>query len=122
VRSGAAMRVTRALVFFLSSRRRHTRLVSDWSSDVCSSDLDACVPPPNGVLAWWTGDGVFTDSQGKNPLVPQALDGGAVTFDAGEVGRASCRERGEGPGGAEAVETRRAGEERGGGRPRQTRG
>ena len=24
-------------VFFFSSRRRHTRLVSDWSSDVCSS-------------------------------------------------------------------------------------
>src|SRR5258706_10060669 len=28
-------------VFFFSSRRRHTRLVSDWSSDVCSSDLIA---------------------------------------------------------------------------------
>src|SRR5262249_59400842 len=27
--------------FFFSSRRRHTRLVSDWSSDVCSSDLRA---------------------------------------------------------------------------------
>src|SRR5262249_17345271 len=27
--------------FFFSSRRRHTRLVSDWSSDVCSSDLTA---------------------------------------------------------------------------------
>src|SRR5829696_195851 len=26
-------------LFFFSSRRRHTRLVSDWSSDVCSSDL-----------------------------------------------------------------------------------
>src|SRR5262249_58747683 len=26
-------------MFFFSSRRRHTRLVSDWSSDVCSSDL-----------------------------------------------------------------------------------
>ena len=26
-------------MFFLSSRRRHTRLVRDWSSDVCSSDL-----------------------------------------------------------------------------------
>src|SRR5437762_11199189 len=25
--------------FFLSSRRRHTRYISDWSSDVCSSDL-----------------------------------------------------------------------------------
>src|ERR1019366_312366 len=24
---------------FFSSRRRHTRLVSDWTSDVCSSDL-----------------------------------------------------------------------------------
>src|SRR5262249_56815055 len=28
-------------VFFLSRRSRHTRLVSDWSSDVCSSDLEA---------------------------------------------------------------------------------
>src|SRR5258706_1959968 len=27
------------LCVFFSSRRRHTRLVSDWSSDVCSSDL-----------------------------------------------------------------------------------
>src|SRR5690242_20282202 len=26
-------------VFFFSSRRRHTRLTCDWSSDVCSSDL-----------------------------------------------------------------------------------
>src|SRR5262249_60086555 len=27
-------------IFFFSSRRRHTILVSDWSSDVCSSDLE----------------------------------------------------------------------------------
>src|SRR5438046_5676125 len=27
------------LILFYPSRRRHTRLVSDWSSDVCSSDL-----------------------------------------------------------------------------------
>src|SRR5260370_11378830 len=26
-------------VFFFSSRRRHTRFKCDWSSDVCSSDL-----------------------------------------------------------------------------------
>src|SRR2546422_4267670 len=26
--------------FFFSSRRRHTRCSRDWSSDVCSSDLD----------------------------------------------------------------------------------
>src|SRR5437879_10636120 len=26
-------------IFFFSSRRRHTRYIGDWSSDVCSSDL-----------------------------------------------------------------------------------
>src|SRR6266487_4976671 len=26
--------------FFFSSRRRHTRWTGDWSSDVCSSDLE----------------------------------------------------------------------------------
>src|SRR6266498_3623250 len=28
------------IFFFFSSRRRHTRCGRDWSSDVCSSDLD----------------------------------------------------------------------------------
>src|SRR5699024_11522310 len=28
------------LLFFFSSRRRHTRSKRDWSSDVCSSDLN----------------------------------------------------------------------------------
>src|SRR5205807_8966322 len=32
--------------FFFSSRRRHTRLQGDWSSDVCSSDL------PNDPTNW----------------------------------------------------------------------
>src|SRR5437762_5124694 len=27
------------IIFFFSSRRRHTRYIGDWSSDVCSSDL-----------------------------------------------------------------------------------
>src|SRR3989442_10633056 len=30
--------------FFFSSRRRHTRCGRDWSSDVCSSDLEELVP------------------------------------------------------------------------------
>src|SRR5207249_9161092 len=30
-----------SLLFFFSSRRRHTRSKRDWSSDVCSSDLFA---------------------------------------------------------------------------------
>src|SRR2546426_8965127 len=33
--------------FFFSSRRRHTRLQGDWSSDVCSYDLAA--RPPSDV-------------------------------------------------------------------------
>src|SRR5205814_7185827 len=32
--------------FFFSSRRRHTRCLSDWSSDVCSSDLSVARPAP----------------------------------------------------------------------------
>src|SRR5256885_12459753 len=37
----ARIGLTRLIVFFFSSRRRHTRLQGDWSSDVCSSDLRA---------------------------------------------------------------------------------
>src|SRR6266571_2738713 len=33
------------LLFFFSSRRRHTILTCDWSSDVCSSDLDGRIVP-----------------------------------------------------------------------------
>src|SRR5690606_40610011 len=36
------------LFFFFSSRRRHTRFSRDWSSDVCSSDLE---PPPHAPCA-----------------------------------------------------------------------
>src|SRR5947207_10334258 len=44
--------------FFFSSRRRHTRSLCDWSSDVCSSDLlragrrSSCVPAcrPSSLL------------------------------------------------------------------------
>src|SRR5580765_8943063 len=32
------------LLFFFSSRRRHTMWTGDWSSDVCSSDLPVPVP------------------------------------------------------------------------------
>src|SRR5258706_10390888 len=37
--------------FFFSSRRRHTRLVSDWSSDVCSSDLHQGCPRVSQIRA-----------------------------------------------------------------------
>src|SRR5688500_20185711 len=43
--------------FFFSSRRRHTRLQGDWSSDVCSSDLSA---ESDGGFFIWGGNGVDT--------------------------------------------------------------
>src|SRR2546427_253836 len=45
------------VVFFFSSRRRHTRFDCDWSSDVCSSDLDvvAC----HGADAVYIGGPAF---------------------------------------------------------------
>src|SRR5207245_5527775 len=36
-----------SVLFFFSSRRRHTRCYRDWSSDVCSSDLSLVL----GMLA-----------------------------------------------------------------------
>src|SRR5438034_8333273 len=60
--------------FFFSSRRRHTRSLCDWSSDVCSSDLSGVVAISAGssfamalksdgtVLAWGNnGDGELGD-------------------------------------------------------------
>src|SRR5256885_7230978 len=38
------------MTFFFSSRRRHTRLQGDWSSDVCSSDLSC----PHCARRAWT--------------------------------------------------------------------
>src|SRR5256885_3506535 len=60
-----------ACVFFFSSRRRHTRLQGDWSSDVCSSDLGkALAEPIVGMAATPTGAGYWM----------VASDGGIFSF------------------------------------------
>src|SRR6267142_5117878 len=59
--------------FFFSSRRRHTRLTCDWSSDVCSSDLDQ-------------------RDVGALGEVQRLLQRAFASCLAGEIGRASCRE------------------------------
>src|SRR5207237_5435753 len=97
------------VVFFFSSRRRHTRFKCDWSSDVCSSDL--------GLL--FTGDGcVLTNRHvtraGPARALRVVLPGGdgvraeIAGTDARtdlEIGRASCRERVEVEGGGGSVNT-----------------
>src|SRR5438034_11795442 len=79
------------MFFFFSSRRRHTRSLCDWSSDVYSSDLGSResnlpwqgslskIPPP-----------LFSSRQVAtlpgSPATPSPLP-------ELEIGRASCRER-----------------------------
>src|SRR5438874_5449885 len=89
-------------VFFFSSRRRHTRSLRDWSSDVCSSDLssEGCGPP---ILISWpqpSEDGSNVVN-GFDPVpgpvappidVPPQAPIGLPPIDA-QIGRASCRER-----------------------------
>src|SRR5438045_9554462 len=88
------------LVFF-SSRRRHTRCLSDWSSDVCSSDL-IYVSPAEVEAALITHEAVLeaavVGAEDENKLVkPKAyvvlkqLNSGTDALK--EIGRASCRER-----------------------------
>src|SRR3972149_6458545 len=52
----AGDRVAQLYFAFFSSRRRHTRLDCDWSSDVCSSDLESADTSTN-LTPWgfWIG-------------------------------------------------------------------
>src|SRR3712207_7655455 len=64
-----------SLLFFFSSRRRHTRYWRDWSSDVCSSDL-----VPNIVFEVVAGGALAS-------LVVPMLAGGIATGDRQQVRR-----------------------------------
>src|SRR2546426_6671356 len=53
--------------FFFSSRRRHTRLQGDWSSDVCSSDLGHQVSPGSKGLEDRAGTGLLGEPHDDGP-------------------------------------------------------
>src|SRR6266704_3991983 len=50
------------IVFFFSSRRRHTRSKRDWSSDVCSSDLTRALALPDERLFYQVETLVFGEA------------------------------------------------------------
>src|SRR5256885_4612163 len=61
--------------FFFSSRRRHTRLQGDWSSDVCSSDLTASSTAGAGPGSGGGGvSGGATQPEALADLHPRAQD------------------------------------------------
>src|SRR5262249_57302986 len=80
-------------LFFFSSRRRHTRLVSDWSSDVCSSDLQPQIRIA-GTLAFKVFRGGRA-SYSNLRLVGLPCSRRRCPQVRAEIGRASCRGRGE---------------------------
>src|SRR5256885_3738302 len=94
-------RCIRYLVFFFSSRRRHTRLQGDWSSDVCSSDLKfestlSSLEPSKDPAVLGKGQQVFLQMcapchrpDGGGLVGPNICD----DYWIHEIGRASCRER-----------------------------
>src|SRR5437763_10946084 len=80
-----------SLYFFFSSRRRHTRYIGDWSSNVCSSDLVL----PLGDKSWPNDTLVeleYMDAPGEKTPADAANDG-LLAGETKEIGRASCRER-----------------------------
>src|SRR5437016_13397949 len=103
------------LFFFFSSRRRHTILVSDWSSDVCSSDLfkgqrELTGRRRNRDAFQGTGPSLganpfqgalpFTKKRELSPGLPPASPGSVALphwtprgAHLRQIGRASCRER-----------------------------
>src|SRR5882762_11251038 len=80
-------------IFFFSSRRRHTSFKCDWSSDVCSSDLEGGTagaaqrrefPPPERPT---TNRSARGNARRKRPRSRHEINNGRSLY---AVGRASC--------------------------------
>src|SRR3546814_6987538 len=90
----SAVACTCSWFFFVKQKTAYEMRISDWSSDVCSSDLAGC-----GRFRPRSGDaGSFDHFRDQ---VEAGLHGGGITLVAVavvgfcdlEIGRASCRER-----------------------------
>src|SRR5207248_6308840 len=102
------------------SRRRHTRSYGDWSSDVCSSDLDRAARDAGGkprrqadvsarkakvpeteVQETQAQEGQVQEARVQETQVQEAQVQEAQVQEA-QIGRASCRERVESAGGEDS--------------------
>src|SRR5256886_10444905 len=100
--SHARRAVARQVVmFFFSSRRRHTRFDCDWSSDVCSSDLPSFLAMglrkrfdhvKRVRKIGWDADAARTPDHGLFPKAGLTCNL-ACLEEIVKIGRASCRER-----------------------------
>src|SRR5690348_18472074 len=83
MRGAPCPRTSATRSFFFSSRRRHTRWTGDWSSDVCSSDLELHEASTPRDASWSSRKRKRARPASRTPA---------------EIGRASCRERVENAG------------------------
>src|SRR5688500_20271109 len=91
--------------FFFSSRRRHTRLQGDWSSDMCSSDLgEQLFGGVEDALANF--DAIGGGSGHRVWIIDQIR----FLVNTKQIGRASCRERVEVAVGAVQVQNKKMSE------------
>src|SRR5690606_40376182 len=94
-----------------SSRRRHTRFSRDWSSDVCSSDLNVAIVAHVDHGKTTIVDAMLQQTHAfssHGEVEERVMDSGDLEREKGitilaknttvfydEIGRASCRERGQ---------------------------
>src|SRR5262245_64754779 len=99
--------------FFFSSRRRHTRCLSDWSSDVCSSDLRDRIPSLEGTIA----TGFFLQRRASLELSPKTAyrrrheSAYKTKWCRWSCDDARCRNSRSQPGSVDRSEERRVGKE-----------
>src|SRR5256886_5407749 len=86
--------------FFFSSRRRHTRFDCDWSSGVCSSDLNGCLLLGMVTIMLWLNWRFALAALSVAPLLfvvvlrySSRIKVAARQARLSKIGRASCRER-----------------------------
>src|SRR3546814_9897438 len=96
--------------FFFKQKTAYEMRISDWSSDVCSSDLTETIPPPIVLITIGSVTGVSIAALFEGGIVPAVVLGAALCSvvwwrhrkedlsrvrrtDKKEIGRASCRER-----------------------------
>src|SRR3546814_7980229 len=91
--------------FFFKQKTAYEMRISDWSSDVCSSDLTTVYAPGGDALAWALFVPLLNLAEvtGLNKKQPFWRDAqsftemsriiGTVEGEPEQIGRASCRER-----------------------------
>src|SRR3546814_1573044 len=87
--------LTSCFIFFFKQKTAYEMRISDWSSDVCSSDL--CDPAgraaAEAAVARLAAGGYRVIAVAAGPVTePEAESLDGLTL-LGQIGRASCRER-----------------------------